>query len=69
MKILSLDLGKFKSVACFHETDFQAEARTEFRAVVTDREVFREVIADAAADVVVFETCPVEWWFTYPLDS
>ena len=62
MKILSLDLGKFKSVACFYQAGSRQEVQTEFRTVVTDREVFRELITEAAADVVVFETCTAAGW-------
>ena len=33
--------------------------------MVTDREVFRELIAEAASDVVVFETCTAAGWLAY----
>lgn len=57
MKILSVDLGKFKSVFCVYDGE-----RAEFQTVLTDRETFSGVIRRAAADVVVFETCTAAGW-------
>jgi hypothetical protein len=47
MKILSLAHGKFKSVACFYQTDPNQRSRAEFQTVVTDHEDFRETITEA----------------------
>lgn len=41
----------------FYESDFQAESRSEFQTVVTDREVFRDLSMEVASDVMVYETC------------
>ena len=57
MKILSADLGKFKSVFCVYDGQ-----RAEFQTVPTERETFSEVIRQASADVVVFETCTAAGW-------
>lgn len=47
MKILSLDLGEFKSVVCFCQAALRHDAHAEFQTVVTDREVFSELIVEA----------------------
>ncbi|MEO2018671.1 MAG: IS110 family transposase [Fuerstiella sp.] len=59
MKILAIDLGKFKSVACLH-TDAAEDA--DFQTVDTSRETFRQLLVQSAADIVVFETCTAAGW-------
>ncbi len=57
MKILALDLGKFKTVACIY-----VDGNAEFITMHTDRGVFAKLIDDHRADVLVFETCTAAGW-------
>lgn len=59
MKILALDLGKFKSVACDFNT---REARHEFEPVATRPENIRELLEKRKPDRVVIEICPIAGW-------
>jgi transposase len=54
--ILGLDLGKFKSVACFYNPDTQ-EAR--YSTIPTDPDTLSGFLAAARPDLTVFETCTV----------
>ena len=57
MKILALDLGKFKTVACIY-----VEGDYRFASVVTHRNEFTRLIQTEQPDVVVFETCTAAGW-------
>lgn len=59
MKIVALDLGKFKTVACIY-----VEGMAEFITVNTCRQEFSELIKQDAADVVIFETCTAAGWLS-----
>jgi transposase len=59
ISILGLDLGKFKSVACFYDTT-TTEAR--YTTVFTDPYALRDLLAQQRPDLVVFETCTVAGW-------
>lgn len=59
MKILSVDLGKFKSDSCLYQKDAGRRDSAEFQTVATDRRLFRQLIAKSSADVIVSETCTV----------
>ena len=52
MKILALDLGKFKTVACSY-----VEGEATFLTLTTAPAVFRKLFQEQQAEVVVFETC------------
>lgn len=59
MKILALDLGKFKSVAC----DYEAETgKHQFRSVVTTPQALHDLIVDHEPDRVVIEICSIAGW-------
>lgn len=66
MKILALDLGKFKTVACMYEKcDLNKTAHGEdyhFTTVETLRADFTKLIKQEKADVLVFETCTAAGW-------
>ena len=57
MKILSVDLGKFKRVFCVYQND-----REEFRSVPTERAALADAIRRATPDLVMFETCTTAGW-------
>lgn len=59
MKILALDLGKFKSVAC--EADLQT-LRDEYETIATKPEKVRELLVRRKPDRVVIEICPIAGW-------
>jgi len=59
MKILALDLGKFKSVSCAFDTETQA---TEFWTFSTDRPYLQTLLRTQAPDLVVFEACSISGW-------
>ena len=59
MKILALDLGKYKSVAC----DYEAESgRHRFTTIVTNPKALHDLIVDRAPDRVVIEICSIAGW-------
>lgn len=59
MKILALDLGKFKSVAC----DYEAETgKHRFRSVATTPQALHDLIVDHEPDRVVIEICSIAGW-------
>jgi len=58
-RILAIDLGKFKSVACWYKAD-SGEAR--FQTVPTSRQEMRQLLLARAVDVVVFEACTLAGW-------
>ena len=59
MKILSLDLSKYKTVAC----DYEAEtARHSFETVMTTPKGLHDLIVDREPDRVVIEICSIAGW-------
>lgn len=61
MTILSIDLGKFKSVFCTYRGE-AASMPALFATHPTDPDTFRRVIARECPDLVVFETSTVAGW-------
>jgi transposase len=59
MKILALDLGNFKSVACAYDTQSTAH---EFKTVVSSKQAVRELLLKQRPDRVVIEICPLAGW-------
>jgi transposase len=59
MKILALDLGNFKSVACAYET---ANPKAEYEAFVSSKAALRELLLKRQAERVVIEICPLAGW-------
>ncbi|MBI1348019.1 IS110 family transposase [bacterium] len=59
MRILAIDLGKEKSVAC----DYLREDGTyEFVTVPTSPDRFRELLSSHPPDRIVIEICPIAGW-------
>ena len=59
MRILALDLGKFKSVAC----DYEAETgRHSFATIPTTPQALHDLIVDREPDRVVIEICSIAGW-------
>ena len=59
MKILAIDLGKFKSVACLFDTQ---DNQTQYQTVPTLRLAFEQLLHETQPDKVVFETCTICGW-------
>jgi transposase len=59
MKILALDLGKFKSVSCCFDTELQT---TEFWTLSTDRPYLTTVLQEHQPALVVIEACSIAAW-------
>jgi transposase len=59
MLILAIDLGKAKSLACWHQTD---DATHEFRTVPTRPADFHTLLTDRPVDRVVIEICDAAGW-------
>jgi transposase len=59
MKILALDLGNFKSVACGYDTQ---TTKAEYETIVSSKEAVRELLQKKQADRVVIEICPLAGW-------
>jgi transposase len=59
MKILALDLGNFKSVACDYETQ---TTKTEYETIVSHKAGLRELLLKRHPDRVVIEICPLAGW-------
>jgi transposase len=59
MKILALDLGKFKSVSCLFDTELQT---TEFWTLSTDRPYLTAVLQKYQPELVVIEACSIAAW-------
>jgi transposase len=57
--ILGIDLGEFKSVACFFDADTE---KYRFETVPTDPESFRDLLARTAPALVLFETGTAAGW-------
>src|SRR6476659_1427786 len=59
MKILSLDLGKYKSVGC----DYEGESgRHSFRGSLTTPAALRQLVREVKPDRVVIEVCSIAGW-------
>ena len=59
MKILSLDLGKYKSVGC----DYEAETgRHGFATIPTNPKALHDLMVDREPDRVVIEICSIAGW-------
>jgi hypothetical protein len=59
MRILSLDLGKYKSVAC----DYEAETGGDrFTTIPTNPQALHDLIVDREPDRVVIEICSIAGW-------
>jgi transposase len=59
MKILALDIGKYKTVAC----DYEAEtAIHSFATVVTTPKALHDLLVDREPDRVVIEICSIAGW-------
>lgn len=59
MKILALDLGNFKSVACGYDT---ATNQAEYETIVSSKAALRELLEKRKAERVVIEICPLAGW-------
>ncbi|MFA9478890.1 hypothetical protein ACERK3_11360 [Phycisphaerales bacterium AB-hyl4] len=59
MRILALDLGKTKSVACVYEGTGDEAV---YRSVRTGPASLHELVVELEPDRVVFEICPVAGW-------
>ena len=59
MKILAIDLGKYKSVACNYVT---ATGMSRFATVVTHANEFDRLLSQESPDLVVIETCSIAGW-------
>lgn len=58
-RILAIDLGKFKSVACLYDAD---SADAAFQAVQTTPEALYELLLVLKPDRVVMEVCGIAGW-------
>ncbi len=54
MNIMAIDLGKFNSTMCLHETSKQTY---ELETVATERGYFRSLLVNHTPDLVVVEAC------------
>ena len=59
MKILAVDLGKFKSVACDYES---GDGEHEFETIQTSPQQMHDLIVKRAPDRVVIEVCNLAGW-------
>ena len=59
MKILAIDLGKYKSVACNYVT---ATGKARFATVVTHVLELDRLLQRENPDLVVIETCSIAGW-------
>src|SRR5437870_11937890 len=59
MRILSLDLSKFKTVACEYETE---TGRHRFATALTTRKALHDLIVEREPDRVVIEICSIAGW-------
>src|ERR1700752_880250 len=59
MKILSLDLGKYKTVGCDYERE---RGRHGFRGSVTAPAALAQVVKEVKPDRVVSEVCNIAGW-------
>src|SRR5688572_21716591 len=59
MKILALDLGKYKTVACEYERE---SGQHRFRTTTTGRTALRQLVEEMKPDRVVIEICNIAGW-------
>ena len=59
MKILALDLGKYKSVACEYETE---TGRHGFVTIPTTPKALHDLMVEYEPDRVVIEICSIAGW-------
>jgi transposase len=59
MKILALDLGKFKTVGCVYES---ASGEHHFKTVATTRPALAQLVKAVKPDRVVIEVCNIAGW-------
>ena len=59
MRILALDLGKYKSVACNYEAE---TGRHRFITILTNPKAVHDLIVDREPDRVVIEICSLAGW-------
>ena len=59
MRILALDLGKYKSVACEYEAE---TGRHKFATIATNPKALHDLIVDREAQRVVIEICSIAGW-------
>ena len=59
MRILSLDLSKYKTVACEYEAE---TGRHQFATVLTTQKALHDLIVDREPDRVVIEICSIAGW-------
>src|SRR5437870_6670593 len=57
--ILALDLGKFKTVACWYDV---GGGNTRFQTTLSNRAELGELITAQAVDLIVFEACTLAGW-------
>jgi transposase len=59
MKILALDLGKYKTVGCDYERE---SGRHRFRTAATTPTALRQLVQEVRPDRVVIEICSIAGW-------
>ena len=59
MKILALDLGKYKTVACEYEAE---TGRHRFHTILTNRAALEQLVWQVQPDQVVLEICNLAGW-------
>jgi transposase len=59
MKILSLDLGKYKTVGCDYERE---NGKHRFRATATTPAALQQLVKEVKPDRVVIEVCNIAGW-------
>jgi len=59
MKILALDLGKYKTVGCVYES---ASGAHYFKTVATTRTALAQLVKEVKPDRVVIEVCNIAGW-------
>jgi len=59
MKILALDLGNYKSVACVYET---TPLSHKFATAVTTPKALHDLLVEEEPERVVIEICPLAGW-------
>lgn len=59
MKILALDLGKFKTMCCLFDSNSRAY---EFFTATTDRHYLSTIFKNHKVDLVVMEACGPSGW-------
>src|SRR5688572_9915533 len=66
MTVLSIDLGKTNSVACWYQTGGQAlpaaDCTHEFRTVKSHLQDFHDLLTDRPVEQVVIEICDMAGW-------